>query len=138
MCNLYGNLIAGGKWLFVGQLDYRFLPYLVDVLLHVRSKVQGKFDCFLATCIENLAIDLIRGQCIIPTAVIVFRCFYRSSRNSPSGERVGFEETYSAVSCSQMVRWNKMLPSVRLPACNRLLHKYNLPNIYVLKEQFFS
>ena len=42
--NLYRSLKDG----FFGQLD-RFLQYLVDVLLHVRSKVQGKFDFFLAT-----------------------------------------------------------------------------------------
>ena len=40
------SLICGGKWLFVGQLDDRFLPYLVDFLLHVTPKVQGKFDFF--------------------------------------------------------------------------------------------
>ena len=51
----------GRKWLFVGQLDDRFLPYLVDFLLHVRSKVRLKFDFFLATWIEKLAIDLSRG-----------------------------------------------------------------------------
>ena len=32
---------------FVGQLDDRFLPYLVDFVLHVKSKVQGEFDFFL-------------------------------------------------------------------------------------------
>ena len=51
----------GRKWLFVGQLDDRFRPYLVDFLLHVRSKVRLKFDFFLATWIEKLAIDLSRG-----------------------------------------------------------------------------
>ena len=36
----------GRKWLFAGQLDGRFLPYLVDYLQHVRSKIQGKSDFF--------------------------------------------------------------------------------------------
>ena len=61
VCNLYRSLIDGRKWLFVGQLDDRFLPYLVDFLLHVRAKVQSKFEFFLATWIEKLAIDLSRS-----------------------------------------------------------------------------
>ena len=58
VCNLYISLIACRKWLSVGQLDDRFLSYLEDFLQHVRSKVQGTFDFFLATRIEKLAIDL--------------------------------------------------------------------------------
>ena len=47
----------------VGQLEDRFLPYLVDVLLHVRSKVQGKFDFFSCNMNREMAIDLSRGPC---------------------------------------------------------------------------
>ena len=75
VCNPYISLIADKIWLFVGQLNDRFLPYLADFLLHVRSKVQGKFDFFfLATLIEKLAIDLSRG----PRSTKAIRVFKRS------------------------------------------------------------
>ena len=74
VCNLYISLIAGSKWLFIGQLYDIFLLYLVDVLLHVRSKVQGKSDFFLATWIEKLAIELSRG----PRSTKIICVFRRS------------------------------------------------------------
>ena len=75
VCNLYRSLKDGRKWLFVGQLDDRFLPYLVDFLLHVRAKVQVSLNFFLATWIKKLATDLSRGPCSAK-AICVFRRNY--------------------------------------------------------------